>query len=209
MSSPHDNIEFSAAAEQQAEAAEAARRHALNIKFGARCHTLILECETEEAWQLLLQRWCSVYNPAENSLEYDVAYRTAQADWERIRAQREYNGYRAHLACSAFNFTAEQTKLFDRMLRYKNSAERAFQREFRMTGQFFKSHRPIPKEDASVPTPPDEMPDFRVIVEDPNHPDGYHIVLDCPKGRCPENPPVWVDPREPKPEENPPEEKAA
>jgi hypothetical protein len=54
-----------------------------------------------------------------SSASYDFVYRTVQADWERIRANREYNDYRAHLACFPFNFTPEQTKLFDRMLRYK------------------------------------------------------------------------------------------
>jgi hypothetical protein len=197
------------AEEAEAEAADEARRHARKIEFGTRCYTLILECEAEEAWQIVLQHWCATYNPAENSLEYEFVYRTAQADWERIRAQREYNSCRAHLGCSAFNFTAEQTKLFDRMLRYKNSAERGFQREFRLTEQFFKSHRPTPrataKEPAFVPTPEDELPDVIFTVEDPTHPDGYRVVLECPKGRCPENPPPWVDPREPKPDEdNPP-----
>jgi hypothetical protein len=33
--------------------------------------------------------------------------------------QSRINDYRAHLACFPFNFTPEQTKLFDRMLRYK------------------------------------------------------------------------------------------
>ena len=124
--SSSDNLAFPDAAarpehetEAAAEAADEARRHARKIEFGTRCYTLILECEAEEAWQIVLQHWCATYNPAENSLEYEFVYRTAQADWERIRAQREYNSCRAHLGCSAFNFTPEQTKLFDRMLRYK------------------------------------------------------------------------------------------
>jgi hypothetical protein len=177
-----DTFDFSAA-DAEAEAAEEKRRHALNVKFGACCYTLILECETEEAWNVLLQHWRASFNPAENSLEYDFVYRTAQADWERIRAQREYNLYRASLGTSAFNFTAEQTKIYERLLRYKNSAERCFQREFRMTEQFFKSHRP-PVSKNFVPEP--GPIDLAITVEDPTHPAGYRIVQIIPDCRYPE-----------------------
>ena len=144
-----------------------------------------------------------------SSASYDFVYRTVQADWERIRANREYNDYRAHLACFPSISLPNKpncstaccaTKLRRTLLPARIPHDRAI----------LQIPRPTPKEGAFVPTPPDEMPDFRVILEDPNHPDGYHIILDCPKGRCPENPPVWVDPREPKPAEDTlPEKKAA
>ncbi len=194
MFSETDNLasQSAAAAEQEAERAaeqaEEKRRHALNVKFGACCYTLVLPCETEEAWNVLLQHWCASYNPAENSLEYDFVFRTAQADWERIRAQREFNMYRAHLgARPAFCWDAEETKMYDRLLRYKNGAERCFQREFRMTEQFFKSHRP--------PAPKGVVPeqvatDLVITVEDPTHPDGYRVVMEIPDPGFPQETPA-------------------
>ncbi len=38
-------------------------------KHGACAHTLILPGESEQAWELLLNRWLHEYQPAEDSLE--------------------------------------------------------------------------------------------------------------------------------------------
>jgi hypothetical protein len=54
--------------------------------------TLILEHENEQDWLQLLPTWLDGYqNPVENTLLYNFVLKTAQAEWFRLRAQREYD----------------------------------------------------------------------------------------------------------------------
>jgi hypothetical protein len=116
-------------------------------KHGACSHTLILPGESEDAWLLLLNRWCQTYEPEEDSLKYDFVLKTAQAEWHRIRTQRNYDVYLYILqGVSPFNWTPDQIKKHDLNLRYKTAAERAFQREYRLLEQHYKVHPPAAQE---------------------------------------------------------------
>jgi hypothetical protein len=53
---------------------------------------------------------------------------------------------------SIFNWTPEQVKQHELALRYKNAADRAYQREFRMLEQYYKTHCPKP----AAPQPAEE-----------------------------------------------------
>ena len=125
------------------------------IKHGACSQTLILPCESEAAWRLLLARWCRTYqiseaeqqqiNTAEcaactdHSLTYDFVRKTAEAEWHRLRCQRNYEVYvRTLHGRSPFNWSPEEVKLHDLNLRYKTAAERSFQREYRLLQQHVK-----------------------------------------------------------------------
>jgi hypothetical protein len=146
------------------------------IKHGACSRTLVLPGESEESWQLLLGRWCKTYQPAEDSLEYDFVLKTAQAEWHRIRTQRNYDVYLHILqGVSPFNWTPDQIKKHDLNLRYKTAAERAFQREYRLLEQHYKIHRPIvaqhPAREASPP--------LRIFMEDPTSPTGHTLLQEC------------------------------
>jgi len=174
------------------------------VKHGACARTLILPCETEEAWELVLAHWCEIYQPAEDSLAYDFVLRTAQAEWHRIRAQRNFESFMATTeGGSTFNWTPDQIKHHDLALRYKTAAERSFQREFRLLEQFYKAHHPKP---AKEPAPkeekeqkeeqePDLGPAVVFVEEDPTSPTGYKFIQRCvPQRPAPKTGPLRFSP---------------
>ena len=126
------------------------------IKHGACAETLILPCESEPAFLILLARWCREYHISEeeqalvnnahcgpctdHSLTYDFVRRAAEADWHRIRCQRSYDSYsRMYIDGRApFNWTPAEVKMHDLHLRYKTAADRAFHRENRALQQHLK-----------------------------------------------------------------------
>jgi hypothetical protein len=152
------------------------------INHGACARTLILPHESEEEWQLLLAHWCETYQPAEDSLAYEFVLKTAQAEWHRRRAQLNFDDCMASTGGgSTINWTPDQIKKHDLALRYKNSAERSFQREFRLLEQFYKAHCPKP---AQEPAPKEEAngglgPTVVFTVEDPTSPTGYRELQRC------------------------------
>jgi hypothetical protein len=163
------------------------------VKHGACARTLILPHESEEDWQLLLAHWREMYQPAEDSLAYDFVLRTAQAEWHRRRSQFNFDVFMASTeGGSTINWMPDQIKHHDLALRYKNSAERSFQREFRLLEQFYKAHCPKP---AKEPAPPEEKeengnneqkedperlgPAVVFTIEDPTSPTGFRVLQRC------------------------------
>ena len=153
------------------------------IKHGACAETLILPCESEEAWELLFNRWLREYQPAEDSLEYDFVLKTAQAEWQRIRALRNFNDCLCVISqgSSPYNWSPDQIKKHDLSLRYKTAAERAFQREYRLLEQHYKIHRPQPAKESAAKNSaaPDPKPQATLTVggEDPTSPTGITLLL--------------------------------
>jgi hypothetical protein len=142
-------------AEGRATSAQNARKH------GACARTLILPMESEQGWLILLSRWQDTYKPLEASLEADFVLRTAQAEWFRLRTQRQYDEFITTTAGQPpYMWTSAQCKMHDLMLRYKNSAERSFQREYRLLEAHYKSHKLTPP-----PRVPDPEPIPEFIVE--------------------------------------------
>jgi len=181
-----------------------------SIKHGACSYTLILPGELEEAWLLLLSHWCRTYRPVEDTLLYDFVLKTAQAEWYRIRAQRHFDSFYASTqGLSPFNWSPDQLKKHDLMLRYKTTAERAFQRDYRLLEQHFKLHPPAEPDETDEPNEPVEPtdpeapverlgPGMPVCMEDATSPTGYTLLDDgsgipikprpfTPKG------PAWSD----------------
>jgi len=155
------------------------------IKHGACAQTLILPCESEESWLLLLSRWCQTYQPPEDSLLYDFVLKTAQAEWHRIRAHRNLESVMAFTqGRSPFNWTPDEIKKHDLCLRYATAAERAFQREFRLLEQFRKIHHPAPakesaaKKSAAADPEPKPRAILTVVGEDPTSPTGLTLLLE-------------------------------
>jgi hypothetical protein len=126
---------------------------------GACARTLILPVESEQGWLILLSRWQDIYQPREESLEADFVLRTAQAEWFRIRVCRQYDEFiKSTLGQSPLDWTPEQLKMHELMLRYKNGAERSFHREYRALETFYKIHNLLPK-------PPQPEPEEEEIPE--------------------------------------------
>jgi hypothetical protein len=123
--------------------AEGKAKSAANaLKHGACATTLILPQESEFGWEILKSRWEDAYKPRPESLEADFVLRTAQAEWYRLRCQRQFNEFIMSInGKAAFLWTPEETKTHDLMLRYKNNAERAFQRECRLLEAHYKAHK--------------------------------------------------------------------
>jgi hypothetical protein len=137
--------------EGKAKSAQNARKH------GACANTLILPSESEFGWEILKSRWEDIYKPDPESLEADFVLRAAQAEWFRLRVQRQYDDFMISIGGRhPFSLTPDEIKMQDLMLRYKGNAERTFQREFRTLEAYYKSHKPAPssKSKYSNPGPP-------------------------------------------------------
>ncbi len=158
------------------------------IKHGSCSQTLILPCESEESWLLLLNRWLQTYQPPEDSLKHDFVLKTAQAEWYRIRAHINLDNFISlRQGASPFNWTAEQLKMHDLLLRYKNSAERSFQRDFRNLEQFCKLHpsvesRPAEPKPADPAPAAEPEPELLITAEDPSSPTGLSVVHEVING---------------------------
>ena len=111
-------------------------------RHGMCATTLILDHENEEDWLQLLNTWLDGYqNPVENSLLYTFVLKTAQAEWQRLRVQREYDFFlRNHSHPPITAWTPWELKSHDLLSRYLTAAERKFQRDYRMLEQHWKSH---------------------------------------------------------------------
>jgi len=171
------------------------------IKHGSCSQTLILPHESEESWLLLLNRWLQTYQPPEDSLLHDFVLKTAQAEWYRIRAHINLDNYLSlRQGASPYNWTPEQLKMHDLLLRYKNSAERSFQRGFRQLEQFCKLHPSVEPSKSADPDPAAEPePELLITAEDPDSPTGLSVVHEVINGV--EN--TVVRPYYPKPGEPP------
>ena len=152
-------------------ASEEGKRHSarsLNaIKHGGCSKTLILPHESIGDWELVLKHWCEVYRPKEDTLEFDFVLKVAQAEFRRLRADRNYDDFLAAFESTApFAWTPEEIKRHDLMQRYLTAATREFERQYRMLEHHYKTHKPIPAEETTQQEP---------VAEEPP-PCGIHIV---------------------------------
>jgi len=137
-------------------------------RHGMCATTLILEHENEADWLQLLNTWLDGYqNPAENSLLYTFVLKVAQAEWQRLRIQREYDFFmRNHGHPPVTAWTPWELKSHDLVTRYLTAAERKFQREYRLLEHHWKTHHkpvPEPAPDPQKPEFSNEMPEIRYI----------------------------------------------
>ncbi len=144
-------------------------------RHGMCSRTLILVQESEEDWHELITHWLSGYgNPAENTLLYTFVLKTTQAEWFRMRANREYDFM---FQCMDYvpmqSWSPEKHKEHDLVMRYVTAAERKVQREYRMLEHHFKTHHkadaeardraskpaPAPAQQPAPAPDPDPQPD--------------------------------------------------
>jgi hypothetical protein len=153
-----------------------------SIKHGSCSQTLILPFESEESWLLLLNRWLQTYQPPEDSLLYDFVLKTAQAEWYRMRAQRNLDCHEcSQQGLSPSNWTPEYIKKHDLLLRYRTTAERSFQRTFRLLEQFCKLHPAAPTPRPAAPDS-DPEPEALILGEDPDSPTGLVVAFEMING---------------------------
>jgi hypothetical protein len=165
-----------------------------SIKHGSCSQTLILPFEKEESWLLLLNRWLQTYQPPEDSLLHDFVLKTAQAEWYRMRAQRNLDCHECSQAgLSPANWTPEYIKKHDLLLRYRTTAERSFQRTFSLLEQFRKLHPAAPAPKPAIPAEPadgaaastctEEESETAALIlgEDPDSPTGLVVAFEILK----------------------------
>ncbi len=111
-------------------------------RHGMCATTLIMEGELESDWFELLKTWLAAYqNPAESDLLYTFVVKTAQAEWHRLRVQREYDFHLfGHGNPPIAAWEPHEIKNHDLILRYLTTAERRFQREYRLLEHHWKTH---------------------------------------------------------------------
>ena len=118
------------------------------IKHGGCSKTLILPHESIGDWELVLKHWCQVYRPKEDSLEFDFVLKVAQAEFRRLRADRNYDDFLASLESSPpFAWTETEIKTHNLMQRYLTAATREFERQYRMLEHHYKTHKPEPADE--------------------------------------------------------------
>ena len=130
---------------------------------GLCAETLILPYENEDAWHQLFESWLDEYqNPVETSVLYTFVLKTAQAEWQRRRAQIEFDYFfNNHVEPPIYDWNPEKIKQYELIQRYLTAAERRFQREYRLLEHHWKAHpEPSPQaaKPASKPQPEPEPP---------------------------------------------------
>jgi hypothetical protein len=165
-------------------------------KHGLCSKTLILPNESLDEWTALLNRWQKEYGPpAEDSLLADYVLKTAQAEWQRLRAQRHYDFFVSlNDGLPAFLWNLEQQKQHDLMLRYLTTAERKFQREQRQLELHYKNKLLAAKlaakeQEKEAEQPPQQYENLNVTFKNNDTgevkmPDG--TILPPPPGYVPE-----------------------
>jgi len=148
-------------------------------RHGMCAKTLILEDELESDWLDLLQTWLEAYHsPAESTLLYTFVLKTAQAEWQRLRVQRQYDFHLVNSGTQPIaDWQPQEIKAHDLILRYLTAAERRFQREYRMLEHHWKTHhknQPEPKKSEppktrAVNSVASESPDSRSSHYPPAH----------------------------------------
>jgi hypothetical protein len=133
-------------------------------RHGMCAKTLIMDNECEADWLVLLETWLTEYqNPAESSLLYTFVLRTAQAEWHRLRIQREFDFHMyGHGSPPIAAWQPHEVKNYDLIQRYLTAAERRFQREYRLLEHHWKTHhknqpKPEPEPESK------EMPETRYV----------------------------------------------
>ncbi len=108
---------------------------------GICAQTLIMKDENPNDWQRLFSAWLADYNrPSKNTLLYTFVIRTAQAEWHRIRVEKEYNNhFGGHCSPPIVARTAEERRELDLVKRHFD-AHLDFQRQYRMLERHWKSH---------------------------------------------------------------------
>ncbi len=148
-----------------------------STKHGACAQTLLIFGEREQDWHLLLKFWTDQYKPAEDTVLYTFVLKTAQAEWTRLRCQRQYDDLVASYDTAPYNYSPEQLRKHDLMMRYKTAAERCFQREYRQLEQHFKAHH-IPKKNDEFnqeETAETYVPEY-ITEENANSPTGKFVA---------------------------------
>ena len=142
------------------------------IRHGMCAQTLILLHESEGDWLLLLNTWLDGYqNPAESSLLYNFVLKTAQAEWHRLRIQREFDFFLlTHGTPPIGAWEPHEIKNHDLVARYLTAAERRFQREYRMLEQHWKSHA-APAAQTGRNRNHHKLPEPKKAAEEPEQPD--------------------------------------
>jgi len=186
-------------------AARNATRHGMCSK------TLILDNESEEDWLELLAAWKNDYGqPAETTLLYTFVVKTAQSEWFRLRAQREYDLFFAlQQGRPMFSWQLEQRKDHDLAMRYKTAAERSFQREYRLLEQHYKNHCKPDESETDETEADDKGPPLVFVNNETGEimdcagnlyppPPGYVSTPIIPGKYGPKHPPNWKPPEKKK-----------
>jgi len=133
-------------------------------RHGMCATTLIMSNELESEWLGLLETWLEAYQtPDENSLLYTFVLKTAQAEWQRLRVQKEFDFHMyGHGLPPMGAWQPHEVKTYDLILRYLTAAERRFQREYRLLEHHWKTHckhKPEPE------LAPDDTPTIYINAE--------------------------------------------
>jgi hypothetical protein len=139
-------------------------------RHGLCSSTLLITGENEADWNNLLASWLTEYqNPPENSVLYTFVVKTAQAEWFRQRAQKEYDFFLENYGEPAmYSWDPKRIQDHALLLRYVTAGERKFQREYRTLEHHWKTHPQPVKAEAPVEAPEpeasnDEMPEVLFI----------------------------------------------
>ncbi len=163
------------------------KTHLNALRHGCCARTLVLGHENPQDYLKLYEHWEQGY-PHESNLLKDFLLRTAQAEWQRIRAQEEYNTVLdGFTRPEIYNLSEEERHSLDLQQRYLTTAERKFQREFGMLERFWNNHC---KPDLKASPKPEPQPEKPVEPKSSNTNNSKEEYLEPWE----EDPPAGIDP---------------
>lgn len=128
--------------EGKAVSSQNARTHGLTSR------RLILPGENEEEFAELREMWLAQF-PPESQAETAMVEQLARNDWFRQRAERRYLEIEDRLGDThAADWSEEQFRQLERIVRYKTTAERSFQRSLLIVRQLRKDRQQEEREEA-------------------------------------------------------------
>jgi hypothetical protein len=112
-------------------------------KPGARLKPLIPLQEDVDSWLDTLTRWYNAYLPDLASPHYRYVVNAAREDWFRTRAQNDFNTLLQSIGDRMpTKWTPAEIKRHDQAWRFKDQADMAFHRSFRMLTKFYQDNPP-------------------------------------------------------------------
>lgn len=108
---------------------------------------LLVKDERQEDWEAVEKRWFDEYLPTEPFVA-ELVKEAAQAEWFRIRADREHDKLcEALFETEQADWTEEQHKKYERCLRYQTTVERRCQRTYARLEQHLRTRRIVEREE--------------------------------------------------------------
>ncbi|HEX4811064.1 MAG TPA: hypothetical protein VH325_19145 [Bryobacteraceae bacterium] len=106
-------------------------------KHGCRSKTLILRHEDPAEYEALYKKWSDHYQP-DGHVEETLVKQLIDNHWFFLRVSKRMEQVDWEMPTNAYHWTETHQKLINNFMRYKTTAERAYQKSFRIVEGYFR-----------------------------------------------------------------------